>query len=137
MNDRPITPVSSVPKDLEALTPNHILDTFWERWTEEYLPTLQETQKWLKKMPKFSVCGDLVLMVVKDVPAGGQWPKALVEQVFPDSEGIVRRVTNASPLITELYLIYLEIGLEYIVSQQIITSTGLGAEATSGVTTMG
>ena len=121
MNDRPITPVSSDPKDLEALTPNHILllrqnpstsagefesldkfkarwkhvqmlaDTFWERWTREYLPTLQETQKWLKKMPNFGV-GDLVLMVDKDVPRG-QWPKALVEQVFPDSEGVVRRVT--------------------------------------------
>jgi hypothetical protein len=120
MNDRPITPVSSDPQDLEALTPNHILllrqnpstpagefdksdkfkarwkhvqmlaDTFWERWTKEYLPTLQETQKWLKRMPNFSV-GDLVLMVDKDV-SRGQWPKGLVEQVFPDTDGVVRRV---------------------------------------------
>ena len=67
-----------------------LADTFWERWTEEYLPTWQETEKWLK-MPNFGV-GDLVLMVDKDVPRG-QWPKALVEQLFPDSEGVVRRVT--------------------------------------------
>lgn len=78
MNDRPITPVSRDPQDLEALTPNHILlmrrdpsistgeyaklekyearwkhvqllaNIFWERWIAEYLPTLQETQKWLE-----------------------------------------------------------------------------------------
>ena len=120
MNDRPITPVSSDPRDLEALTPNHILllrqnpstsarefsgqdkynarwkhvqilaDSFWERWTTEYLPTLQKTQKWLKKIRNFSV-GDLVLMLDKDTQRG-QWPKGLVEEVFPDTEGVVRRV---------------------------------------------
>jgi hypothetical protein len=41
-------------------------------------------------MPNFSV-GDYVLMVKKDVPCG-QWPKGLVEQVFLDTEGVVRRV---------------------------------------------
>ena len=121
MNDRPITPVSSDPQDLEALTPNHILlmrqnpstsakecgkvesykarwkhvqslaSTFWERWIREYLPTLQETQKWLEKKPNFSV-GDLVLVVDADVQRG-RWPKGLIEEVFPDTEGIVRRVT--------------------------------------------
>ena len=40
--------------------------------------------------PNFQV-GDLVLMADKNIPRG-QWPKALVEQVFPDSEGIVRQV---------------------------------------------
>ena len=42
-------------------------------------------------MPNFGV-GDLGLMVDKDVPRS-EWPKALVEQVFPDSEGVVRCVT--------------------------------------------
>ena len=121
MNDRPITPVSSDPRDLEALTPSHILlmrqnlstsiknfdkeqsykarweqiqslaSTFWERWIHEYLPTLQTTQKWLERKPNFSV-GDLVLVVDKDVQRG-RWPKGLVEEVFPDTEGTVRRVT--------------------------------------------
>ena len=120
LNDRPITPVSSDPHDLDALTPNHILllrrnpcsppdvfdesdkfkarwklvhllaDEFWQRLTKEYLPTLQERQKWLRQQPNFQV-GDLVLMADKNTPRG-RWPKALVEQTFPDSEGIVRQV---------------------------------------------
>ena len=120
MNDRPITPVSSDLQDLEALTPNHILllcrnpssapdvfkesdkfkarwkpihphaDHFWQRWTKEYLPTLQERQKWLRPQPNFEI-GDLVLMADRNTPRG-QWLKALVEQTFPDSEGLVRQV---------------------------------------------
>ena len=50
-----------------------------------------ETQKWLEKKPNFSV-GDLVLVVDADVQRG-RWPKVLIEEVFPDTEGIVRRVT--------------------------------------------
>ncbi|XP_068712837.1 uncharacterized protein [Montipora foliosa] len=120
LNDRPITPVSSDPQDLEALTPNYILllrrnpssapDVFkesdkfkarwkhihllayhfWQWWTKEYLPTLQERQKWLRPQPNFEV-GDLLLMADRNTPRG-QWPKALVEQTFPDSEGLVCQV---------------------------------------------
>jgi len=122
LNDRPITLVSSDPQDLEALTSDHILlsrrnpssapdvfketdkfkarwkhinihllaDRFWERWTKEYLPTLQERQKWLRPQPNFEV-GNLVLTADRNTPRE-QWPKALVEQTFPDSEGLVHQV---------------------------------------------
>ena len=120
MTDRSPLFGATDPRDLEALTPNHILllrqnlstsagefsgqdkynarwrhvqilaDSFWERWTTKYLPTLRKTQKWLKKMRNFSV-GDLVLMLEKDTQRG-QWAKGLVEEVFPDTEGVVRRV---------------------------------------------
>ncbi|XP_068671229.1 uncharacterized protein [Montipora foliosa] len=139
LNDRPITPVSSDPQDLEALTPNqclnnlvpkylteyfirnkafhdygtrrsndlrppkpktnmgkktfknpssapdvfkesdkfkarwkhiHLLaDHFWQRWTKEYLATLQERQKWLRPQPNVEV-GDLVLMADQNMPRG-------------------------------------------------------------------
>ena len=120
LNDRPITPVSSVPQDLEALMPNHILllrrnpsnspdmfeeedqykarwkhvyllaNEFWQRWTK-YLPMLQEHQKWLDPKLNFNV-GDLVLVTEKNVPRG-QWPKGLIEETFPGSEGKVRQIT--------------------------------------------
>lgn len=71
LNNRPITRVSSDPNNLGALTPDntlllrqnpcsapsdkfqarwkrgHFSDEFWTRWVNEYLPMLQEHQKWL------------------------------------------------------------------------------------------
>jgi len=120
MNDRPITKVSSDPNDFQALTPSHILllrqnpclppedvqetdkykarwkhvhllaNEFWTRWTKEYVLTLQERQKWLHKKPNLKV-GDLVLLADKNIPRG-QWPKAIVEKTFPDSDDVVRQV---------------------------------------------
>ena len=78
MNGRPITKISDDPKDFSALTPNHLLllresenvppgiftqddlyrrrwkqiqymaNQFWTRWLSEYLPILQERQKWFR-----------------------------------------------------------------------------------------
>ena len=121
MNDRPLTKVSDDSEDLEALTPNHVLllhrnpawapveidetgkyqarwkhvhllaNEFWQRWTKEYLPALQERQKWLQRRTNLKV-GNLVLVADKNIPRG-QWPKALVTEVFPDADGVVRRVS--------------------------------------------
>ena len=44
----------------------------------------------MRQQPNFRI-GDLVLIAGKHT-SHGQWPKALVEQVLPNSEGIVRRV---------------------------------------------
>ena len=98
VNGRPITKVSDDPKDLNALTPNHLLllragraippgvfskednyarcrwhqvqhlsNVFWSRWTREYLPSLQQRQKWSKPQRNLAV-NDIVLLLDENTP---------------------------------------------------------------------
>ena len=39
----------------------YLADVFWSRWTKEYLPLLQERQKWLRPSKNVAV-GDVVLL---------------------------------------------------------------------------
>lgn len=121
INDRPITSPSDDSRDLEPLTPNHLLlmkvqpnmppgtfnkddqyarrrwrqvqylaDLFWTRWTREYLPLLQERQKWTKLKRNFEP-GDVVLVVDSSFPRN-TWIMGRIIQTIPDSSGTVRRV---------------------------------------------
>ena len=122
LNDRPLFPPSSDPRDSEPLTPSKLLllrpnvcchpeefpdaddqhgskgwkqaqylaDVFWKRWIREYLPALQEKQKWLRKRQNLAV-GDFVLLVDENCPRG-RWPKGIIQKVFPDHHGVVRHV---------------------------------------------
>jgi hypothetical protein len=105
VNGRPITKVSDDPKDLEALTPNHLLllrpgpsippgkfsrndncsvrrwrqvqylaDLFWRRWFREYLPSLQQRQKWNELRRNVEV-NDIVLVLDEKTPRSS-WPLA-------------------------------------------------------------
>ncbi|CAB3999108.1 Hypothetical predicted protein, partial [Paramuricea clavata] len=65
----------------------YLASIFWKCWIKEYLPTLQERQKWLH--PRRNVVpGDFVLVMQENVQRG-QWPKVIVEEVFPDEYGHV------------------------------------------------
>lgn len=120
VNSRPITKLSDDPSDPLPLTPNHLLllrkgpilppgvfvkedmyrrrwrqvqymaDVFWGRWLKEYLPQLQQQQKWLKKTRNYEV-GDLVLIFYENTPRN-QWPLGLVTKVFPGGDGLVKSV---------------------------------------------
>lgn len=121
LNDRPITSASDDPNDLEALTPNHLIqlkgkpilppglfskedmylrrrwrqvqyiaDLFWKRWTKEYLPMMQERQKWNRKRRNFAP-GDVVLIMDSQAPRNS-WLMGRIINTIPDSKGFVRRV---------------------------------------------
>ena len=90
VNNRPITPNSSDPTDLNALTPSHFLilepvqdlhgafeheclrrhwrqlqylsQVLWRRWVREYLPQLQQRTKWVRQFRDVRV-GDLVILM--------------------------------------------------------------------------
>ncbi len=123
LNSRPLVPLHSSPIDgAQALTPGHFLvgrslkamphipDTtsklaslrrwnlckqltqdIWEKWSQDYLQQLQKFQRW--KHPRRSVkTGDVVLL--KDTELFHRsWPLAIVEDVHPGADGLVRVVT--------------------------------------------
>jgi hypothetical protein len=120
LNDRPLVRGEGQVDDLDPLTPSKLLllrsnsclplgvfvgadrfnrrwrqaqvlaNSFWKRWIGEYLPTLQQRQKWRKGARNVQV-KDLVLLVDSGCPRG-RWPMAIVEEIFPDERGTVRQV---------------------------------------------
>ena len=118
VNNRPLTAVSSDPKDLEPLTPNHLLihrrsaapiglfnekdmhsrrkwrqvqylaDVFWRRWTKEYLPLLHQRTKWQEPQRNVQP-GDLVLILERQLPRN-EWPTGRIVDIQPGADGLVR-----------------------------------------------
>ena len=130
VNGRPITKLSDDLRDMEPLTPNHLLllragptlppatlskqdiygrrwrqvqylaDVFWQRWIKEYLPLLQQRQKWNREQRNF-VVGDIVL-VLDDKTPRNSWALGRILEVYTNrNDGLVRSVklkTRASEL---------------------------------------
>lgn len=59
----------------------YISDLFWKRWIREYLPLLQERQKWTKEKRSL-MPGDVVMVM----------DSTRVLKTFPDKKGLVRVV---------------------------------------------
>ncbi len=121
VNDRPLVPVYDDPQQPSTLCPNdllllgpdsnllgqdiplrerltkgwrqahHLANTFWKRWKQEYLPTLQQARKWLQPHRNLKV-GDVVLISKVDTPRG-KWPLGLVTETYPGPDGPVRQVS--------------------------------------------
>ena len=70
----------------------YLSDVFWRRWLKEYLPSLQERQKWQRSTSNFDV-GDIVLVVDEKSPRNS-WPLGRILEVKPNKgDGLVRRAT--------------------------------------------
>jgi hypothetical protein len=68
----------------------YLASEFWNRWSKEYLQTLNERNKWHNPKRNFSI-DDIVL--VKALSPRRAWPLGRIIEVFPDSKGFVRSVT--------------------------------------------
>lgn len=68
-----------------------ITQSFWKRWSHDYLHTLQQRAKWFSSPPNLKE-GDLVL-VKSDVTRPSAWPLARVDKIHPGVDNIVRVVT--------------------------------------------
>ena len=77
-----------------------LADTFWRRWVREYLPALQQRQKWTQPNRSLQV-GDIVLIADKDAPRCS-WQMGRVEDVYPGKDGLVRsaRIKTKSATLT-------------------------------------
>jgi hypothetical protein len=116
INGRPITRVEAAQGKL-ILTPNHflhgslggavateketsltrkwneiqaLLSVFWESYLKDYIPELKRMRKWKIIKPNVEV-GELVLELDPNTPKG-MWKLAVVEEVFPSKDGLVRKV---------------------------------------------
>ena len=70
----------------------YMANLFWKRWKKEYLQSLQPRLKWNKLERNFTI-GDVVLVKWEnDYCMRNSWPMTIVTEVYPDVEGVVRKV---------------------------------------------
>ncbi len=77
------------PKSLLRCTQNRIAD-FWKCWLKYFAPNLLPCNKWFRKRENVQV-GDLVLEL-DPKHKRCQWKMALITEVYPGSDGLVRKV---------------------------------------------
>ena len=68
----------------------YMSDLFWKRWIREYLPILQQRQKWLQ--PKRNLHVDDIVLLVDSSSPRNMWQMGRIMEVTLDKTGLVRRV---------------------------------------------
>lgn len=68
-----------------------MVQSFWKRWSQEYLATLMNRYKWSSQVPEPKI-GDIVLIKEDDLPPS-RWLMGRVEHKHPGNDNITRVVT--------------------------------------------
>ena len=68
----------------------YLAEIFWKRWLKEYLPMLQERQKWVN--PKANLQVDDVVLIVDSSKPRNTWNLGRVVKTLPDKDGLIRQV---------------------------------------------
>ncbi|XP_055641202.1 uncharacterized protein LOC129778361 isoform X1 [Toxorhynchites rutilus septentrionalis] len=66
----------------------YLANRMWERWSKEYLPTINRRTKWFEEQKPLQV-NDLVFIV--DGKTRKSWIRGIVEELHPGSDGRVRQ----------------------------------------------
>uniref|UniRef100_A0A8D9DY12 Integrase catalytic domain-containing protein n=1 Tax=Cacopsylla melanoneura TaxID=428564 RepID=A0A8D9DY12_9HEMI len=78
--------------NLNRLTRFQLLDqmvqSFWRRWTNEYLTDLQVREKWNSRVKNLEP--GLVVIIKQDNTPPLSWPMGVITEVFPGTDGTVR-----------------------------------------------
>ena len=86
----------------------YLANVFWTRWLREYLPTLQQRNKWQRDQRDVKV--DDVVIIADDNTPRGQWPLGRIIKVIKSRDGHVRscvvktRLSEIARPITKLCL---------------------------------
>ena len=67
----------------------YLADVFWRRWVREYLPSLQQRQKWRKETRNLQ--RDDLVLIMDDQPRN-KWLMGRVIETFPGKDKLVRSV---------------------------------------------
>lgn len=89
----PAPPGDFDPKDLyrkQWKQVQSLANSFWKRWREEYLATLQPRRKWQADQPNLAI-GDVVLLKDTQVQRN-EWPTGLIVNTYPGRDNRVRKV---------------------------------------------
>lgn len=65
---------------------------FWDRWSREYLQSLQERRKWQREVDNPVKLGSMVVLV-DECTAPLQWKLGRVIKLYPGRDGLIRVVT--------------------------------------------
>ncbi|KAL1446901.1 hypothetical protein WDU94_003682 [Cyamophila willieti] len=74
---------------------DHIVQSFWKRWSNEYLTELQVRQKWNSSIKNLEP-GVVVVLKQENCPPL-MWPMGVITEVFPGKDGVVRVASVKTP----------------------------------------